>query len=365
MAQAKDKNTGKWYYTGYYKLANGEKKYYKKKGFDTRREARKAEDDFREIVDNPQKYITLEQLQEEFMCYMNKRVKEITVITYKYIFNKVDSYFEKNMFISELNKNNLQTFIDYLDSKYSKEYVEKIYFSLRKMFNYAVENEYILVNPLKQVKVDARKNERKKEIKFWEKTDFDNFIKYVDSEMYRVLFSFLYYMGVRKGELMALQWKDVNLKDKTVRIEKTVSAKTKYKVSTPKSHNSYRTITMPQIVVEEMMRWKERVSVFYGYNNEFYVFGNTRTLASETLRRTLKNYITIANDNLSEDDQLPIITLHGLRHSHASYLINNMSAGFTDFDIAKRLGDTVQMLHSTYAHWFKAGDSGIIEFMNK
>lgn len=41
-----------------------------------------------------------------------------------------------------------------------------------------------------------------------------------------------------------------------------------------------------------------------------------------------------------------------------------MSAGFTDFDIAKRLGDTVETLHNVYAHWFKAGDQGIIDFMN-
>ena len=41
-----------------------------------------------------------------------------------------------------------------------------------------------------------------------------------------------------------------------------------------------------------------------------------------------------------------------------------MSAGFTDYDIAKRLGDTVATLHNTYAHWFKRKDENIINFMN-
>ena len=63
--------------------------------------------------------------------------------------------------------------------------------------------------------------------------------------------------------------------------------------------------------------------------------------------------------------QIPSIRIHDLRHSHASYLINNMAAGFTDFDIAKRLGDTVSTLHSTYAHWFKSADKSIIDFMDK
>jgi len=36
----------------------------------------------------------------------------------------------------------------------------------------------------------------------------------------------------------------------------------------------------------------------------------------------------------------------------------------TDFDIAKRLGDTVETLHDTYAHWFKAADKAIIEVID-
>ncbi|MEG0366253.1 MAG: site-specific integrase, partial [Coprobacillus sp.] len=60
----------------------------------------------------------------------------------------------------------------------------------------------------------------------------------------------------------------------------------------------------------------------------------------------------------------PLIRIHDLRHSHASYLINNMSDKYTDFDVAKRLGDTVQTLHDTYAHWFKQADKAIIEMMD-
>ena len=41
-----------------------------------------------------------------------------------------------------------------------------------------------------------------------------------------------------------------------------------------------------------------------------------------------------------------------------------MSDQFTDFDVAKRLGDTVQTLHNTYAHWFKQRDKSIIDFMD-
>ena len=87
-------------------------------------------------------------------------------------------------------------------------------------------------------------------------------------------------------------------------------------------------------------------------------------IPAETIRRVFDNYIKETNLKLREDEQIPRIRIHDLRHSHASYLINNMSNGFTDYDIAKRLGDTIETLHNTYAHWFKTKDSKIIEFMD-
>ena len=122
---------------------------------------------------------------------------------------------------------------------------------------------------------------------------------------------------------------------------------------------------MPSILVKELLKWEEVSKQFLGYHCNGFVFGNDKPLAAETLRRKFYKYIQLANSNQRPENQIPYITLHGFRHSHASYLINNMSAGFTDFDIAKRLGDTVSTLHSTYAHWFKAADKNIINFMDE
>ena len=72
------------------------------------------------------------------------------------------------------------------------------------------------------------------------------------------------------------------------------------------------------------------------------------------------------NKAKEKDDGLPKIRIHDFRHSHASFLINNMAgAKFSDFDIAKRLGDTVETLHNTYAHWFDTKDKSIVDMMNK
>ena len=66
-----------------------------------------------------------------------------------------------------------------------------------------------------------------------------------------------------------------------------------------------------------------------------------------------------------ERDKVSRITPHGFRYSHASYLINNMTEDYTIYDIAKRLGDVVDTVLSTYAHWFKAADRRLVDSMNR
>ena len=46
-------------------------------------------------------------------------------------------------------------------------------------------------------------------------------------------------------------------------------------------------------------------------------------------------------------------------------MINNKADQYSDYEIAQRLGDTVETIRKTYAHLFKDADRKIIEFMNK
>lgn len=77
--------------------------------------------------------------------------------------------------------------------------------------------------------------------------------------------------------------------------------------------------------------------------------------------------IKIANEN--NEEQIPIIRIHDLRHSCASYMIGNMvrdgSSHFSLYDVAKRLGDNLSTVLSVYAHWLPQADKGIAKFMDK
>lgn len=87
------------------------------------------------------------------------------------------------------------------------------------------------------------------------------------------------------------------------------------------------------------------------------------TNAGRLPRRYMEKLVNEVNS--SSEEKIRRITIHEFRHSHASYLINNMSDQFTVYDIAKRLGDTVETVLHTYAHQFKNADKKLSDFINQ
>lgn len=365
MAQKKDQKTGKWYYYGKYRI-NGNYKQYKKRGFNTRREAILEEEKFLNELELKKEKVLFDDLKSEYLSYIQSRVKNSTYTKHLYVLNKWQETFG-GRFIQDISRQELQSIVDDLDNNYSKRYVEKLYYTLNAMFKYGLKTDVLDYNPLDKVDRSSRPNELKKEMLFWELDDFKKFIANVDDIQWKAFFSTLYFMGIRKGECIALTWKDIDFESKIMNIDKTSGAKErakKVKYTPPKTKNSYRKITIPNALLELLKQWNEIESKFHGYSQDSFVFGNDLPIPAETIRRVFDNYIKKTNLKLREDEQIPRIRIHDLRHSHASYLINNMSNGFTDYDIAKRLGDTIETLHNTYAHWFKTKDSKIIEFMD-
>lgn len=365
MAQKKDQKTGKWYFYGKYKK-DGVFKNYKKRGFKTKREAVLAEEKFLLELTRSQNNITLSQLMDKYLANAKTQVKESTVDNNQGALKKWVRKFG-DMYVSEITRAELQDFVDELDARYSKRYVEKIFYCGNTMFNYGLTKELIDKNPLTGVERDKRPNEMKKEMLFWEPDEFEKFIANVDDIMWKTFFSTLYMMGIRRGECIALTWKDIDFVKKTMSIYKTSSAKQrnkKVKYTTPKTKNSYRIITIPDALLSLLEEWKSVESTFSGFSENSFVFGNDLPLPAENIRRNFIRYIKLTNDKLRDEEKIQQIRIHDLRHSHASYLINNMEKGFSDYDIAKRLGDTLETLHNTYAHWFKTKDSKIIDFMN-
>lgn len=365
------KKDDKWYISGKIKKDDGTYYSYTKlaQGCKLQKEAKEFERLFRlqyQDIQASVRYMSFKELTDLFLDSLN--VKQVTLRTYRDVLDKVNGVIGDKK-INLLTKDNLQKYIKELEKNYSDNYVEKFYYNIRSVLNYAVECDYIRFNPMNKVKLKVNKDAVKKEMSFWEPAEFDRFIKEVEDQELKTLYIFLYYMGTRKGEAMALQWKDIDFKNDVVQIYKTVTNKIKgsaYAITSPKTQNSIRNIPTFKIVKDSLLEWKEVHKKMYGFSEECYVFGYYRPLHAERPRRHMIKVLNRINEGLPESEQLKRIRIHDFRHSHASWLINNMGKyNFSDYDIAKRLGDTVQMLHSTYAHQFKNAGRNIIESMEK
>lgn len=364
------KKDNKWYISGKIKKDNGSYYSYTKlaQGCKLQKEAKEYERLFRmqyQDIQVSSRYITFKELSVEYMNAL-VNVKKVTIRTYQDLLDKTNEVIGDKK-INLLTKDILQKYIRDLEDKYSKDYVEKFYYTIRAALNYGVENDYIQINPMNKVKLRVDKDEVRKEMNFWEPNEFERFIKEVDDQEMRTLYIFLYYMGTRRGEALSLQWKDIDFQTSVVSIYKTVTYKIKgstYIITSPKTNNSIRNIPMFKIVKESLSEWKEVHKKMYGFSEECFVFGYDRPLPAERPRKQMIKVLERINEGLLESEQLKRIRIHDFRHSHASWLINNMGKyDFSDYDIAKRLGDTVQMLHSTYAHQFKGAGRNIIESM--
>ena len=367
---AVEKKNKKWYIRGKIKKDDGSYYEYRRlaSNCNSKKEAIEFERKFRKQYQDIQVsvgYVSFKELSDEYINSLTS-VKSVTKRTYSDLLDKINEVIG-NKKINLINRDILQKYIRNLESKYAKEYVEKFYYILRATFNYAIENDYITVNPMNKVKLTVNKDEVRKEMDFWEPDEFNRFIENVEDQELHLLYTFLFYMGTRRGETLALQWKDIDFKNHSVSIYKTVTYKIKgkpWEITSPKTENSVRNIPMFKIVEEELLAWKKVCEQKYGFSEQCYVFGFSRPLAAERPRKKMLEIINKINDGLPADQQLKKIRIHDFRHSHASWLINNMGKfNFSDFDIAKRLGDTVQMLHSTYAHQFKDAGKNIIEAM--
>lgn len=362
MAVKKDEATGKWMYYGSYKL-NGKAKQYKKRGFEKKKDAIKAEIIFKENLKEPNATITFNELSYQYQVYSEKRIKESTYLTQRAILKVWEDELGECE-IKKLTANNIEKVINRLMKSMSFDSVLNYYTKFRAVLNYAVRQGYIQVNPCNKIDLKKDPNKKKKDMMYWTVEQFNKFIANENKPVYHLLFMNQFYMGMRIGETLALQWKDIDLVNNTINIQKTW-ADTLRKATTPKTNNSYRLITMPQFLSDEYKAFKENMHA----NDNDYIFGMTVPFYRSSVRKEMNETIKKTNIRLQPNEQIPIIRIHDLRHSCASYMINNMvtngTVNFSVYDIAKRLGDNLDTVLSVYAHWLPQADKGIVKFMEK
>src|SRR5699024_8420852 len=124
--------------------------------------------------------------------------------------------------------------------KYSISGAKRTHTMLSTVLNFAIKMEYITINVAREVgNIQAS---QPKQIEYWTLDQFKEFISHVDDLMHKSFFMCLFFGGFRKGELLAITWKDVNFDNNTIDINKSASRNA---VTTTKNESSVRIVKMP------------------------------------------------------------------------------------------------------------------------
>ncbi len=152
------------------------------------------------------------------------------------------------------------------------------------------------------------------------------------------------YTGIRIGELCALKWKHISLTEKTIKIEQTMQRlqyehtmtdnKTRIVVTEPKSNSAYRTIPLPDFVIE-------MITPFVGYTEGYILSENGCSVVEpRTMQNRFKSYL---QSGCIEDSNF-----HALRHTFATRCVE---AGFDIKTLSEILGhSSVKITLDKYVH---------------
>lgn len=205
--------------------------------------------------------ITFEELTEEWLLYKKHQIKESSYFRYKYIIEKYISKIIKNTNIKELEKIDIHIIIEELLKEYNKETVRSIIIELKSIFNFA-ENKYQL-NIKKNLIITPKMNFKK--INILQKSDEEKIKMFCmnSTELRDVGILLCLYTGMRIGEICALTWKNIDLENRIIHINKTLeriylgNKNTIIYIGESKSKTSIRTVPITNFLFNILIRVKK------------------------------------------------------------------------------------------------------------
>jgi integrase len=224
---------------------------------------------------------------------------------------------------------------------------------LHNAMRQAVRLRLILHNPCADV---PRANPGEKEMQILTEQQVKAFLKAAKNRRLYALFALALGSGMRQGELLGLQWPDIDFDKGTLAVQRSLAqVKREFILKEPKSRASRRTIRLPTFALTALLDYR-KLMLAEGQDVKSGTVFVTKTgtyLAKSNLIRQVFRPI------LEQAGQLPAIRFHDLRHTHASILL---ARGESIKAVSRRLGHSdVAMTLRVYAHLLPDADGTLAE----
>jgi len=222
---------------------------------------------------------------------------------------------------------------------------------LRAMLHKAIYWQLIVSNPAERVQPPKAKKPKRRYYDDEQcKLLLENLTELGEDQIkYKVAIILDVFTGARLGELMGLEWNDIDFKNKEIAINKASQYLPEKGIYTkePKTSSSYRNVSIPDSVVEmleEYKLWydnqKELCGEFWHDSDRLFVQDNGKPMHPDTVSKWFGKFIKRIG--------LPVINFHGIRHTNATLLISqNVDVAV----VAARLGHAqISTTFNFYVH---------------
>lgn len=285
------------------------------------------------------------------------RLKPKTWATYEYICREYILPALGRIPLSRLNASQIQAFYAKIEQR-GRRLPSLLHATLSRLCKIGWRLGWLTQVPTEKVMRPVYKQPEKN---VWSEEEIGRFIEATREDWLWPLFVFLATTGCRIGEALALRWEDIDWRRRAVTIKKNaVRVRGEWHIEKPKTKAGERTISLPDITITALKKqwaWQAEQRTKKEWQESGHVFTNLNgdMLNDNTIRKRFKR--------LTRELGLPEISIHGLRHSHASVLL----AHGTDIaTVSRRLGHANSAITlAVYTHFVRQDDEHVARLLEE
>lgn len=315
----------------------------------------------------PEKMMFNEFVLNEWMPkYATKHLAKTTLATYKGILERRILPAFNNLRIDQIKPLHILSFLDNLSEEgmrsdgksgtLSSNSIQYHYRILRNVFNRAVEWKIIDQNPLTSIK---KPKVTQKDVSVYDENEVYQVIAALEKEPlhWQLIIKLAITTGLRRSEILGIEPNHIDFDEGILSIKQAVTYTKEhgYIIGQTKTKSSRRSISLPEGLLKDFKKLKQIKNTERMAAEELWHNGDYFLLFSDWQGKPFNpSSVTTWWKRFIERHNLPKVTLHGLRHTSATFLINK---GVHAKVIADRLGHSdIRVTMNTYGHVLKSAD---------